>query len=366
MKLIFIFEFNHFLGGASHSLKDILNMLSDSYEICIVAPYFDEMAIYCSERNFLYIYDTNLQWSVSFKNPFQSIYKTIKIQNLILGCVNKDDIIIVNGILTEFILGAFKRLSKFKRIYFVRGEVGRSRLWSFMSFSGIESVICVSSYCKSQFLERFPNFKKNVYVLNNSIHLDAINQFEKNLNLKSEFIICSVGFFHPNKNQELLLNALHILIQEGFKIRVEFYGEAASEIDIEYKKILHNIIDEKKLNDYVKFMGYCDKSLIYSNVDLLVSTSKSEGFGKSILEAMAYKIPVIAYAQSGGPKDIIDNNQDGILLNNYDPQTLADAIKYLYNNPHVSSCFVARAHNKVFSKFSQESWLRDFKLITGL
>jgi hypothetical protein len=85
-------------------------------------------------------------------------------------------------------------LSKFKRIYFVRGEVGRSRLWSFMSFSGIESVICVSSYCKSQFLERFPNFKKNVYVLNNSIHLDAINQFEKNLNLKSEFIICFAEF----------------------------------------------------------------------------------------------------------------------------------------------------------------------------
>ena len=62
---------------------------------------------------------------------------------------------------------------------------------------------------------------------------------------------------------------------------------------------------------------------IYHMSDVIVTCSrKPESFGRSLIEAMAMDTPVIAPAQ-GGPLDIIQDGQTGLLIDNTEPETIA-------------------------------------------
>jgi glycosyltransferase involved in cell wall biosynthesis len=60
-----------------------------------------------------------------------------------------------------------------------------------------------------------------------------------------------------------------------------------------------------------------------------------ETFGRTIIEAWSYEKPVIAFSV-GGPKFIIDNNINGLLINEGDILGLANAINTLNNNNNES------------------------------
>jgi glycosyltransferase involved in cell wall biosynthesis len=58
-------------------------------------------------------------------------------------------------------------------------------------------------------------------------------------------------------------------------------------------------------------------SKLYKDADLLILPSRFDTFGYVVLEAMSHGMPVIAY-NCKGPKDIIQHNISGYLVDNYD------------------------------------------------
>jgi glycosyltransferase involved in cell wall biosynthesis len=71
---------------------------------------------------------------------------------------------------------------------------------------------------------------------------------------------------------------------------------------------------------------------LYLKADIYVSMSEHEGFGIPLLEAMSYRIPVLAY-NAAAIKDTMGGS--GILVNTKDPETVARVCEVIISNEQI-------------------------------
>jgi len=94
----------------------------------------------------------------------------------------------------------------------------------------------------------------------------------------------------------------------------------------------------------------------YKNAGLVLNLSRVdqciETFGLTIIEAMAYGIPVIV-PPAGGPSEIVENNVEGYLMNSYNTDQIANKIKALYQSN--SLCMRLSQNAKLKSKKFDEA-----------
>ena len=84
----------------------------------------------------------------------------------------------------------------------------------------------------------------------------------------------------------------------------------------------------------VLFLGkVMDMSMVYAQAGIFVIPSRSEGFPNALCEAMAAGLPCISYDFIAGPRDIITDGHDGLIVENGNSDGMAAAIDYLIENP---------------------------------
>lgn len=71
----------------------------------------------------------------------------------------------------------------------------------------------------------------------------------------------------------------------------------------------------------------------YTHSSIAVCSSRFEGFGMVMVESMACGLPVVAFDCPWGPRAIIDNGENGILVENGNVDKMADVLVSLINNP---------------------------------
>lgn len=107
----------------------------------------------------------------------------------------------------------------------------------------------------------------------------------------------------------------------------------------------------KGLPERLLFTGYrSDPERFYRMFDIYVLPSSREGFGVTIIEAMACGVPVIA-CNVRGPREIVEDGRDGILVEDRDPSALADAISFYLQAPQAVENYTRRARRKVERQF---------------
>lgn len=136
--------------------------------------------------------------------------------------------------------------------------------------------------------------------------------------------------YHPHKGQHIMLAALNILVNER-KITnfvFDFIGDGES------KEFLHQLVEQYNLQDYVNFLGTRSRDYIYShlkNYDLCFQPSVSEGFGLTVAEAMAAKVPVVV-SDVPGTMEVIDGGKYGFYFKSENADSLADKISEIIPN----------------------------------
>ncbi|WP_065678216.1 glycosyltransferase family 4 protein [Vibrio atlanticus] len=124
--------------------------------------------------------------------------------------------------------------------------------------------------------------------------------------------IVNVGRYTADKQQLALIRMWSELIKEKddvseWELVLVGSGELEGEIIA--------LVEELDLSNSVKLVPpRKDIDTIYLDASIFVLTSSSEGFGMVVLEALSFGLPVVSFDCPSGPRDIIDDNLDGILV----------------------------------------------------
>ncbi|MBN2856902.1 MAG: glycosyltransferase [Candidatus Delongbacteria bacterium] len=108
--------------------------------------------------------------------------------------------------------------------------------------------------------------------------------------------------------------------------------------------------------DFLGWVNHADLPKIYSSADIFILPSRFDTFGCVVLEAMACGLPVISY-NTKGPKDIINNNQNGFLVETM--EEAAERASYYLQNKEIHENFKKSAIGKS-KKFTAEKIISDF------
>jgi putative glycosyl transferase, group 1 family len=184
--------------------------------------------------------------------------------------------------------------------------------------------------------ESVSNSLKNKYGVDSIVNPNGIypENIKKKVNYNNIFQIVQVSRLqHENKGQHILLEAAAILKQRGYKnFRITFIGDGES------RSFLENKVKTLNLGGYVEFLGKKEQTYIFEHLcdyDLFVQPSIHEGFGLTIAEAMAAKLPVIV-SSGQGPEEVIDYGKYGYVFENGNPSECANKIEIFLkheNNP---------------------------------
>lgn len=145
---------------------------------------------------------------------------------------------------------------------------------------------------------------------------------------KDDVVITVVASLLHNKGHKVLLEAMAGLKDKYPFLKCWIVGEGPME------KELRDMVSQWSLEKQVTFLGVrADVPEILSTSDIFVLPSLlREGQPLSVLEAMAYGVPVIA-SRIGGVPEIIRDQENGILVPAQEPQLLADQIEVLILDP---------------------------------
>ena len=95
-----------------------------------------------------------------------------------------------------------------------------------------------------------------------------------------------------------------------------------------------------------------DLTEAYREFDIFVMPSHKETFGLVLLEAMASGCVCVAN-KAGGPLEILNYGDAGVLIESCAPSSLSQALQSILENPESYSHFKALARQRVLDKYSQ-------------
>ena len=139
--------------------------------------------------------------------------------------------------------------------------------------------------------------------------------------------LVTVGHVHPRKDHETLVRAIAELRTRGEVVpRVAIIGSDGDA----YAGHVRRLIDELGLQDDIALLGAIPNPLPYvAAADAFVLSSRNEGLGIVLLEAMGLGTPIISTDAPSGPRWVLEDGRCGVMTPVGDPPALADAITRL-------------------------------------
>jgi glycosyltransferase involved in cell wall biosynthesis len=117
------------------------------------------------------------------------------------------------------------------------------------------------------------------------------------------------------------------------------------------------------VTDRVRFLGWrTDPSALYRAADVCVFPSRYEPLGNVVIQAWAHGLPVVA-AASQGPKALIEDGRDGLLVPVDDADALAASIRRLLADPKLADQFATRGLGRVAAEFSETAVVFQWKTL---
>lgn len=164
--------------------------------------------------------------------------------------------------------------------------------------------------------------------------------------------VVSIGRYAYEKGNDLLLRAWAKVEKSCPDWTLDIYGMGNR---TPYKALMRELgIDESRCHLHGSLT---DVKGVYLDSSVFTLPSRFEGFGLVIIEAMACGVPVVAFDCENGPRNIITNNQNGILVKPFDVDKYADSLLRLMQDDQ----FRSQMGNQAFES-SKQYYIEDIAL----
>lgn len=211
--------------------------------------------------------------------------------------------------------------------------------------------VCVSQYVASQF-QRYVSASVPTDVVFDIVDLE---RFHPNVvppadlrKQPDEIWYGMVGAITPLKGHDVFLDAAEKVLAQLPKAVFLIAGSNpyVTEAGMKYEERLRRRVSSSLLRDRVRFVGFRgDMPSVCSQLDVLVQPNRGpEGLGRSVLEAMACSVPVIA-VNKWGPAELIHDSRSGLLFTPLDTEQLTDHMLTLGRSGSLRRIMGNRGHD---------------------
>lgn len=225
-----------------------------------------------------------------------------------------------------------------------------------------DRVVALSKGVRKNLIERYALKPERVVTIYNPVDIEHIQRLSReepegcpwdNTRDRKLFEILAVGKLHRQKGFDLLIQALTSL--DDRPCRLTILGEGPE------KEALKNQARKLGIGDRLFMPGF--KKNPYSwmaRADLLVLSSRWEGFGHVIAESMACGTAVLSTQCFSGPDEIIAHGVNGLLCKANSASELKDAILFLVENPEKRKAYALAARQSV-KRFDTKVIIKEYE-----
>jgi glycosyltransferase involved in cell wall biosynthesis len=162
-------------------------------------------------------------------------------------------------------------------------------------------------------------------------------------------IIGMIARLDPIKDHATLIRAFALVQRNLPEAQLWIIGDGA------LRQRLEAIVEENKVAAATRFFGdRTDIADLLGQIDFYAfSTTRDEGFGIALIEAMAAGVPIVA-TDVPACREVLANGEAGVLVPPGDPAAMASAILTLIRDDEACRQMVVRADNRVRSEYSIE------------
>ncbi len=227
---------------------------------------------------------------------------------------------------------------------------------------GADSIRVVSRRVKRALNESWAVPKEKIYVLPIYVDAEKIRQTPVSVNLHEKypqfnFICLMASRWTKEKNIPLAINAFKKVLKEYPGAGLVIVGKGPEE-----KKILRKI-RWFGLTKNIVMEGWSDDLIsYYKSADLFLLTSNYEGYGMSVVEAMAAGCPVIMTGV-GLAGDLLKHGYNGLAVPPRRPEMLAEMILAVLKDPQSAKELVANAREIIRTLPDKEEYLKKYQMI---
>lgn len=332
-------------GGAERVLSNLANQLSKKNEIYIVVFSREDSFYNLSEKVNL----IKLNLSKNSKNKFESIKNSLN-RVLILRNALKNidaDINISFMIHTNILAIIASKVNKQKII--IAERIVYNFYQSKLLYKIRRFIYPKSDYLVTQTFsdKKNYNFMKNVKVIYNPLELPKLEKIE-------ERIILAVGRLDKQKGFDNLIDCFAKVNSNDWRLCIAGDGVEKKNLENQIKKLhLNNVELIGKRKDIFEW---------YAKSSIFILSSHKEGFPNVLLEAMGSGCACISFDCPSGPSEIIENEINGILVENQNTEELAFQMQRLIDNKDLRKNLSNEA-KKVKEKYSIEKIANEWNLL---
>lgn len=238
---------------------------------------------------------------------------------------NKKNIVIAFGHTSSCMLPfIIKKKRNIKLVGSQHNPISYNKIYSIIrniSLKRLDRYIVLNDTMKEDVLL---NYKlSNIDVIENPNTLSNSN----NKKILENKLVLAVGRLTEQKGFDILIDIWKVISIKHSDWKLKIVGDGP----LKYQ--LLNQVKKLNLEEYVTIEGFtqdiCDK---YNEASIYAMTSRYEGFGLVLVEAQSCGLPTISFDCPFGPRNIINNNIDGYLINQNDKYKFIEKLSELMSN----------------------------------
>ena len=310
MRVLYVSQFPNMVGGGEHSLLDLMGNLPKSIEPVLATPSEGAFTDKAKKKNIRHVTLPMPPLKQARFSTFSTWRKAIK--------ALAPDMLHANNSRAAFYAGVAGKLLGIPVVFHCR-IADTDGLMDKLLQCLVDAVICNSAAVA----RRFAGFSKPVYVIYNGIAVEPQTHLAHPLANIDKYVLF-VGRITPEKQLEHALEVFGALAAQDEGLHFVVVGGAGPE-DAGYLQQVKDTFAHEAWFNRVHWLGFChDVTQWYVHASALILTSKHEGFGRVLVEAMAQATPVVAYAVGGVP-EVFTDGVEGFLISPDDKQGMMNA-----------------------------------------